>query len=76
MKNGKQGTILLGKGNNITTIDKNKEGKLAVVSFPLVSAGEVRSEVIFLPSISGFIWFLEKGSLIGIGRSGFLKCLK
>ncbi|XP_042890951.1 unconventional myosin IC-like [Penaeus japonicus] len=32
MKNGKQGTILLGKGNNITTIDKNKEGKLAVIA--------------------------------------------
>ncbi|ROT71995.1 putative myosin-IB isoform X3 [Penaeus vannamei] len=32
MKNGKQGTILLGTGSNITTIDKNKEGKLAVIA--------------------------------------------
>ncbi|XP_037794658.1 unconventional myosin IC-like isoform X1 [Penaeus monodon] len=32
MKNGKQGTILLGTGSSITTIDKNKEGKLAVIA--------------------------------------------
>lgn len=35
MKNGKQGTIVLNSGASVTTINKNKEGKLLVVSTTL-----------------------------------------